>query len=427
METDARYATVNASPETREERSVVQAGERGLPFDIAVERGLAALAELGIEAELHDLGGEPGACRCVVSRDGRWLANGCGKGNRDAARAGAVFEALEHHLSGCTSLRAETVELRSAHEIAAGPLRGDSVASALADAGDGLMACRRYRALDDGSVVPVPVFLSCIEYPTEECEHLRREFGDTYDYTSVVRHSVNSGCASGASVTEATVHALNEIIERDAWSMMLVDVFLARRPRFSVLDPASLPDDLAALVNYAEEVAGERVALIDMTTDLGVPSVMAYVAPEPGKAAVHFGCGTSLSRRHAALRALTELLQVKALETELGEPTHDRDHLLPYPPFAAASHMDLRESLALAPRVAYTGTAAPETPAEHLDRLRNALAARDFRAYVHELHVAGNGAAVISALVPGLERFMIVHLGSLVVPGPRGMAAVRAS
>ncbi|WP_344430664.1 YcaO-like family protein [Amycolatopsis minnesotensis] len=411
---------------TREERPVVQAGERGLPFAIAVERGLAALAELGIDAELHDLGGEPGACRCVVSRDGRWLANGCGKGNRDAARAGAVFEALEHHLSGRTSVRAETVELCSAHEVAAGALRGDSVASALADADDGPMGCRRYRSLTDGSTVPVPVFLSCIDYPTEECEELRRELGDTYDYTTAVRYSVNSGCASGASVTEATVHALNEIIERDAWSMMLVDVFLARRPRFGVLDPASLPDDLAGLLRYAEELAGDQVALIDMTTDLGVPSVMAYLAPEPGEAAVYFGCGTSLSRRHAALRALTELLQVKALETELGAPTHDRDHLRSYPPFSAASHMDLSEALRQAPRVAYADTPAPETPAEHLDLLRQALAARDFHGYVHELHVAGNGAAVISALVPGLERFMIVHLGSLVVPGPRGMAALRS-
>lgn len=405
-------------------QSVVQAGERSLPFEVAVERGLEALTELGIDAELFDLGGDPGAWKCVLYERGRWLANGCGKGTREAARAGAVFESLEHYLSGIRSVHPDTVEFRSAHEIANGELRGDGAAAALADGLDQSLACRRYRALTDGATIALPVYLACIDYPTDEFTARRHELGDTYDYSTVLRYSVNSGCASGATVTEATVHALNEVIERDAWSMLLIRVFLARQFLFATIDRTSLPEDLATLVTCAEQRVGKQVELIDMTTDLGVPSIMAYAAPEPGAAAVYFGCGTSLSRHHATTRALTELIQVKAVETILGEPQCDRDQLRPYPPFYEASKMDLSDAVGRAKRVAYADTKAPTTPARHLDRLVNALTARGYRPYVRELYVAANHAAVVSVVIPGLERFMIVHLGNLVIPGLRGMATI---
>ncbi len=41
------------------------------------------------------------------------------------------------------------------------------------------------------------------------------------------RYSVNSGWAAGTTQAEAAVHAINEIIQRDAMSLLLIGRFLA--------------------------------------------------------------------------------------------------------------------------------------------------------------------------------------------------------
>ncbi|MEU2367029.1 YcaO-like family protein [Streptomyces noursei] len=58
----------------------------------------------------------------------------------------------------------------------------------------------------------------------------RAAAGDAYDYKAVRRYSASNGWAADATVTEATVHAINEIIERDAMSLLLIDQFLRRSP-----------------------------------------------------------------------------------------------------------------------------------------------------------------------------------------------------
>nr|WP_083466803.1 YcaO-like family protein [Kibdelosporangium sp. MJ126-NF4]CEL18553.1 hypothetical protein [Kibdelosporangium sp. MJ126-NF4]CTQ98037.1 hypothetical protein [Kibdelosporangium sp. MJ126-NF4] len=427
MSVDARHMGRWNSSGSAAESAQIQAGERDLPLELAVDHGMAALSELGLAVELTDLGEDSGVCRCVVSRGGRSVATGFGKGFRDTARAGAVFEAFEHYISGAAGLRADSVELCSASRVAAGPLGMDCVGTILANGQDQPLACRRYRCLTDDSTTVLPVFMSCVEYAEDASADLRHQLGDYYDYSAAIRYAVNSGCASGANRTEATVHALNELIERDAWSMLLITTFIAERPEFSVIDKNSLPDGLAELVAAAERRIGKSVFLIDMTTDLGVPSIIAYA--RAGET-VDLGCGASLSRGHAISRAVTELLQVHTFGTAEGSAEslrQKREHLRQYPPIYAASRMDFTAVLPAAPQVDFSETYSPATPAEHLDLLRQALAARGYHAYVHELHVAANGASVVSALVPGLERFMLVHLGSLVLPGPRGLAILPAS
>ncbi|MFD5558857.1 hypothetical protein ACFWIA_34165 [Streptomyces sp. NPDC127068] len=49
------------------------------------------------------------------------------------------------------------------------------------------------------------------------------------------------------------VHAINELLERDALSLLLIGQFLRERPeRLAVVDPATLPDEVAALLAFAE-------------------------------------------------------------------------------------------------------------------------------------------------------------------------------
>src|SRR5262249_13330759 len=120
-------------------------GERSVSLSEAWDLACEAALELGLKASFRvlgedpdgedpdvgdpdgedpDRGGNPGATQCRLHYpDGKtasWMM-GCGKGHRDVARVGALYEALEHYLTGPEDFRPECLALRSAHRVAAAP------------------------------------------------------------------------------------------------------------------------------------------------------------------------------------------------------------------------------------------------------------------------------------------------------------------
>ncbi|MGY0065017.1 YcaO-like family protein [Streptomyces sp. LZ34] len=418
-----------------------QAGERELPLSDAYPRGLAAAAELGLDTRVKALReGSPGTWSCVLERGGSPVHQGfgLGKGDREAARVGAVFEALEHHLSSVVGLAgpaADTFVARAAHDVASdAALRGDGAVALLADLPDGPLACAPYQPLgrpDAAAEVAVPVFLSMPDFIESDHEAARHAAGDTYDYTAIGRYSSNNGWAAGTDVVEATVHAVNEAVERDAFSLLLVEQFLTRgrAPRLRVVDPASLPPDLRDLRDTAETAVGRPVHLIDMTSDLGIPTYLVFVEPAPGEPARVRGCGASLSPLYAAHRALSEVIQVDlSLALARTNPSYARllpprrDWTGPYPALHACYLGDLGPALSGAIRVPFGDRPAPPTPREHLDALLAALTGHGLNVMRWTPYATEN-LAVVNVLVPGLERFLLVTDGQLVLPGPRGREA----
>ncbi|MDP9793042.1 ribosomal protein S12 methylthiotransferase accessory factor [Catenuloplanes nepalensis] len=413
--------------------AMVQDGERALSLPEAHRRGMAAAAELDLRVDCTAvLDGDPAVWTATLWRGDDPVPSGLGlgKGPSAAARVGAIFEALEHHLSGLRGLADGGPALRPAGEISRDPaLRRDVALGLLGELPDGPMGCLPFRAVTSGAEVGVPLFLSVPDYLDEAAGPLRESLGDHYDYAGVSRYSCNNGWAAGTDPVEAAVHALNETIERDALSLLLIDQFLGRRPSPLVLIEAStLPDDLAALVSVAETILGRRPHLIDMTSDLGVPAVLAYLPAPDGAPARIRGAGASLSRHYAIARAVSELVQVH-LASSLGTihsafagmaPVR-HDWTKPYPALHACYLADLRTRLAGATGVPYQETEAPATTAGHYDRLIDALCRRGFTPLRRDHYVTGN-LAVVNVFVPGLERFMLVTDGQVVVPGERGMA-----
>ncbi|GAA3259694.1 YcaO-like family protein [Streptomyces lavendulae] len=236
---------------------------------------------------------------------------GSGKGGSDAARVGAVYEALEHALTGSLILPDLDVRMRGVGEIrSAGDVPGRSFEK-LAPQHDARIACLRYRALDGGRGADLPLYLWAPWYvlPTREAAGRRRLLGDTVDYSSILSASVNSGCAIGATEDEALLHAVNELVERDALSLFLwrsIHNDLPMPPRVAL---SALPRYLAHEVLRAEELLGRSVYILDLTTDIGVPVALAFASGGEGRLAVH-GVGASLSPRVAVERAVSELVQV---------------------------------------------------------------------------------------------------------------------
>ncbi|WP_285706804.1 YcaO-like family protein [Microtetraspora sp. NBRC 16547] len=405
-----------------------------MPLPEAARRVTAALGELGLEPELTDLGRgrDPTAWACrLLTHDGDVppMALGTGKGRREEARVGALFEALEHYLTGPAVFDPATVELVEAAEITAGPLRDEASMVLLARTPAERVACLRYRPLGGGPGTPVPLFLSAPWYVETHAGRLREQAGDACDYANLMRYSCNSGSAIGVTADEALLHALNETIERDALSLLLLRAFLGAADfRPAVIDPATLPTELERVHAATEQLIGSPVYLLDIVSDVGVPTTLAYAAPTLSRPHRR-GVGTSLSPAYAAWRALTELLQSTLAETL---PWSDATHrgelagLAGYPELYACGRFDLIDHLRSARTVPFISDGwVPEHPRRQLRELSALLTVHGYTPYWRTVATVTEEITAVHVIVPGLERFMLITDGNLVLPGPRGQAAAR--
>lgn len=113
----------------------------------------------------------------------------------------------------------------------------------------------------------------------------------------------SNGLASGNTRTEATLHALLEVLERDALTMNHAN------DRSAFVDCEQLPDPLA---EYARSWQRQGIELIvrAIPNAIGLPCFAAWLH-EPGSADVDFATGSALhpDRRIAAVRAVSEAAQ----------------------------------------------------------------------------------------------------------------------
>ncbi|MDT8913108.1 YcaO-like family protein [Amycolatopsis sp. PS_44_ISF1] len=111
-----------------------------------------------------------------------------------------------------------------------------------------------------------------------------------------------NGLASGNSRAEAALHAIYEVIERDA---------LSRIPRgapWQYLDPGSLDDDVCAPLIDRIRAGGATVRITTVDSRFGVPCFAARVWSQDFPVACG-GWGTHLDPHVALSRALTEAVQ----------------------------------------------------------------------------------------------------------------------
>jgi putative methanogenesis marker protein 1 len=120
---------------------------------------------------------------------------------------------------------------------------------------------------------------------------------------SLFRTNTN-GLASGNTLEEATFHALMELIERDAWS--LVEIMRNTGPRLTNIDDG-LPAELLSRFSRA----GVEVTVKDITSDIGIPTIAAVADDITLKdpTLLTIGMGTHTNAEIALLRAITEVAQ----------------------------------------------------------------------------------------------------------------------
>lgn len=237
---------------------------------------------------------------------------------------------------------------------------------------------------------------------------------------SPIAQSISTGLACHCTIEEATVSAICEVIERDAF-MMTWQAMLAH-PQIRI---ESLSERNRDLVERFQRV-GYEITLLDMTMDHGVPTILAISRGSAADAPYLVPAGSaSLDPEEAVRKALEELEHTREycqkIMVHAPRIPHDIDfheiqdqtghlnmwcdhHWAPLAAFLFAS--EERIDFGSIPNLA-TGS-----PASDRDRLVEMIHAVGHRVLARELttpDIADMGLAVVRAVVPGFHPLVVGH------------------
>jgi ribosomal protein S12 methylthiotransferase accessory factor len=395
--------------------------ERERALSEARESILAYIRKRGWCVDLDTYGTDLVTTRCAIrDADGCMIAGGYGKGHADVSEVGALYEAIEHHHASLENVDVETdcvpvSEIDQDPRFAALPCRSEFRTQK-----DRRVGCAAYRDFRTGARVRVPLFLAFPNYVASG-----RLKGDDFDYARTERFGSNSGTAIGATFEEAAIHGLNEIVERDSWSLFLLSHFFETGQIGRLIAPQSLPEHLSSLVALAGERAKRSILLIDVTSDLGIPTFAATVDDILPNEHVHpYGFGTSTYPEYAAYRAITELVQSIDLKEQF-ENIRRADkislHVLrDYAKLKACAYFKVKRERLYSAAWQYAQVRQRSLTAL-LSQTLSQLAAHEIDLSFNIHREVPGVFCVVSCMSIALERFFLVTSGQLMSPGLRGM------
>jgi ribosomal protein S12 methylthiotransferase accessory factor len=129
-------------------------------------------------------------------------------------------------------------------------------------------------------------------------------FGYSSDQNHDFCKADSNGCASGNTLEEAIQQGLFELVERDACALWWYN--RVTRPG---VDLDSFDDPFFVSMQNSFNNAGRELVVLDITSDLGIPTVMAISWRRIDGGGIHLGLGCHLEARLAISRALAELNQ----------------------------------------------------------------------------------------------------------------------
>ena len=122
-------------------------------------------------------------------------------------------------------------------------------------------------------------------------------------------HTDSNGCAAGNTREEAIVQGFLELVERDAYAIWWYNRLQRAEVDLKQFDDSYVRDLQSQLAD-----AGHRLWVLDITSDLGIPTYVAITHwMQGGHENIEFGSGAHFDRRIALLRALTELTQFMSI------------------------------------------------------------------------------------------------------------------
>ncbi len=218
--------------------------------------------------------------------------------------------------------------------------------------------------------------------------------------------SDSNGLSAGNDVAEAIVQGYLELVERDAVALWWYNRLM--KPSVD-LEPVDDP----YIADVQEYYAGlhRRLWVLDLTTDLGIPCLVAVSDRATDRGGVIFGFGAHFDPAIALTRAITELNQT--LPTVLQTAERRREQLLPDYPDAVEWWEDAtthdHDYLTPDPSASSSPVMSGGTPRVGLEGLVDACvaSARSLGSdlLVYDLSRPDTQLSVVRVAVPGLRHF----------------------
>ncbi len=213
----------------------------------------------------------------------------------------------------------------------------------------------------------------------------------------------STGLAAGNTLNEAVVHGICEVIERDAATLFAIKPVSSQTSR--AINLATIHNPTIQRCIEKIENAGLLLGVWDMTTDVGVPAVVARICDPAGhhggKVITGGGEGCHPLRETAVLRAITEAAQSRV------------KHLTGMEVEQASAHPLTLDDLPMArPGDSFPGDgpsrnfqSLPDLSFTSLDEVLRWLVSRlgKFSACVVDLSKPEFDVSVVRVIVPGLE------------------------
>jgi bacteriocin biosynthesis cyclodehydratase domain-containing protein len=216
----------------------------------------------------------------------------------------------------------------------------------------------------------------------------------------------SNGNAAGASLEDAVLQGLLELIERDA-----VALWWYNRGRVPGVDLLAFDDPWVAELRTVYAELHREVWVLDVTSDLGVPTMVAVSSRmDRGRADILFGFGAHLDPRIAVRRALTELNQLMpaliAADADGAEPCDDPDALRWFRTATKENQPYLRPDPRQGRKTPrdYSYRPAGDIRAE-IDMIRARIEKRGMEMLVLDQTRPDIGLPVVKVIVPGLRHF----------------------
>ena len=323
-----------------------------------------------------------------------FTTQGNGKGLGDQSLASALYEGLEHFFSERYDYEGNSLTMTLKEVISQSLLlRTEAPLYEMIELTPDLtLKCMNFDALTGNSKIWYPSFLV---FPS--VEDVSQEF---------LCYASNNGIAAGVDKTEALLHSICELVERNAVSRTMIGLLQFPKLKLKQVKISSIPSDLQDIVSAFEHQHGS-VSIYDISTIRGLPVYMTVF--NEGKSELPIcGYGCSLSPRYALERSILECIQC----VQLYSLTEKREDAMVLNLFAASREIT---DMLLLRKIHVTHTEFTDyqicmSVDEMLAYVNGILEKCGYRIYSRVL-CESESFCCVKAVIPGFEKFHLIRNG----------------
>lgn len=246
----------------------------------------------------------------------------------------------------------------------------------------------------------------------------------------LIQAANGTGIAIGATRAEAIIHGINEWVERDAYSLLLLQTFIKKSHSVRLVCKESLPDQYQQMVRNLEEKHEEKILIVDMTSDTTIPAFLVSftqqnVPVQPS------GLGASLSKSEALEQALLEAVQARdrynATSVEFRKEAIASYHGKPLLQSLICCDLEALHKQGRTTHVMWDDIQTHQITNDlnsQLSLTLKLLQSTNMSAYSSSLYQGETGLTLEYVLVVGAETFYMIRDGIYLPIKPRGKRAI---